>query len=339
MFRFASLVAFVASEDYEAAFQQFANRFEKVYSENERAERLAIFTANLQFIEVENAKGTNSYSLGVTPLADRTFDEFKASMKTFKRPRDKISRTTYELKNSILPDDVDWVRDGAVEPVQNQGQCGSCWAFSAVGALEAARAREGEGLMKLSEQHILDCDGADFRCHGGWMDNAFEFVKQNGLCTEESYSYKCLHAGSDECKKSACHTNCTYGIRPGEVTGLIDIPSNDEHAFREALAQQPMAVAIEADTRVFQFYTGGILTSEACGTSLDHGVLVVGYGVDNGTTYFKVKNSWGSNWGEHGFIRLGQGDKRHGGICGILKSASFPLYRPLSKQVQKTVIA
>eukprot|EP00397_Hematodinium_sp_SG-2012_P054312 GEMP01065390.1.p1 GENE.GEMP01065390.1~~GEMP01065390.1.p1 ORF type:complete len:301 (+),score=65.51 GEMP01065390.1:70-972(+) len=300
MFRLASLMAVACATDFEAEFQKFAIKFDKVYSVIERAERLAIFTANLLFIEAENAKGTNSYSLGVTPFADRTPDEFKARMKTFKRPS-KLSRTPYEFKNSPIPDEVDWVKKGAVNPVQDQGQCGSCWSFSAVGGLEGARAVFGEGLLKLSEEFIMDCDDKDYKCEGGWMDNAFDFVKENGLCTEDSYSYKCADEESEECQESRCEKhNCTYGILPGEVTGLVDISPRNLAAFKEALAQQPLSIAIEADTSVFQFYTGGVVTSEGCGTSLDHGVLAVGYGVDDGTAYFKVKNSWGPKWGEHG---------------------------------------
>merc|ERR1719272_1151662 len=146
------------------------------------------------------------------------------------------------------------------------------------------------------------------------MDQAFGWVGQNGLCLEEADSYKCADATSSECTNSQCPTSCTQVLKSGDVTGHTDVEQT-EGALEAAVAKQPVSVAIEADKMVFQHYTGGILTSSACGSSLDHGVLAVGYGTDNGQKYWKVKNSWGTSFGEDGYIRIAKGKASEGGEC------------------------
>lgn len=222
------------------------------------------------------------------------------------------------------PDSVDWVAKGAVTSVKNQAQCGSCWTFSTTGALEGAAFVAGRGLTSLSEQNILDCDKGGNKCQGGSMDQAFGWVKENGICSEADDAYKCADQDSDMCKKSQCPTNCTQVLKAGDVTGHTDVEST-EGALEAAVAKQPVSVAIEADKAVFQHYTGGILTDSACGETLDHGVLVVGYGTDKGQKYWKVKNSWGTSFGEAGYIRIEKGKSTDGGECGIRQMASFPI--------------
>jgi len=148
------------------------------------------------------------------------------------------------------------------------------------------------------------------------MDYGFEFVIKNGLCSESAYPYK---AEDGTCKKSSC----TPTIKAGLVSGYKDVPADDEAALKSAVSQQPVSVAIEADTSVFQFYTSGVITSSGCGTNLDHGVLVVGYGSKNGTPYWKVKNSWGSNWGQNGYVLI-ERNAGGAGICGIASQPSYP---------------
>ena len=197
-------------------------------------------------------------------------------------------------------------------------QCvGSCWSFSTTGALEGAWKIAGNPLTSFSEQQFVDCDKVDSGCSGGLMDNAFKFAEANAICTEDSYPYK---ARAGTCAASSC----TVGLPKGDVTGYKDVSKDDEQALMEAVNQQPVSIAIEADKMAFQSYRSGIL-STTCGSSLDHGVLLVGYGSENGKDYWKVKNSWGTTYGEDGYVRLFRG-KGGAGECGLLSGPpSYPV--------------
>jgi C1A family cysteine protease len=196
--------------------------------------------------------------------------------------------------------------------VKNQQQCGSCWAFSSTGALEGAFKIAGNALTSLSEEDLVQCNSVtDSGCQGGLMDNAFNWVQQNGICSESAYPYTSGGGVTGTCKKG-CSTVMT-------ITGHTDVPSRNEAALKQAVSQQPVSVAIEADKSAFQLYSGGILDNSACGTNLDHGVLVVGYGTE-GKDYWKVKNSWGASWGEQGYIRM----VRNKNQCGISQQPSYP---------------
>merc|ERR1712224_602099 len=230
----------------------------------------------------------------------------------------------FKATGAELPDSVDWVDGGAVSPVKDQGSCGSCWAFSTVGSLEGRAAIATGDLQQFSEQQFVDCDKdfGDEGCNGGLMDNAFKYLMQSkGACTEESYGYKG--------RGGACQIDsCSIGLPASSVTGFQDVDGN-EKALEEAVAQGPVSVAVEADT-VFQFYARGIVKTNFCGANLDHGVTAVGYGVENGVKYWKVKNSWGKMWGESGYIRLKKG-KGGKGQCGILSGP--PSYPVISSSV------
>merc|ERR1712080_44130 len=212
-------------------------------------------------------------------------------------------------------------------PVKNQGQCGSCWSFSTTGALEGAWEIATGKLVSLSEQQFVDCDTKDSGCQGGLMDYAFAYAEKNAICTESSYKYT---ATDGTCKASTC----TTGIPKGGVTGFKDVAADDEQALMDAVAQQPVSIAIEADKSVFQLYASGVLTGR-CGSSLDHGVLAVGYGTESGQAYWKVKNSWGSSWGDEGYVKIFRG-KSGAGECGIL--AGPPSYPVVSAAVAGIVV-
>jgi hypothetical protein len=217
---------------------------------------------------------------------------------------------------SDLADSLDWVAKGAVTPLKNQLHCGSCWAFSATGALEGAYYLASGKLVSLSEEDLVQCDTAyDQGCRGGLMDKAFEFVKKNGIASEADYPYTSGGGVTGSCNSRVEHRPAVL------ITGYTDVPSGNENALKTAVSQQPVSVSIEADRTAFQHYSGGVLDNPACGRNLDHGVLVVGYGTDSATgkDYWKVKNSWGANWGEHGYIRM----VRNKDQCGI---SSGPLY-------------
>jgi len=231
--------------------------------------------------------------------------------------------------NDTLPQSVDWVKDGAVTPVKNQGQCGSCWAFSAVGSIEGALFQKNGELVSLSEQHLVDCDKQDMGCNGGIMDNAFAFEEyEGGLCSEEDYPY----AGRQtECQDQSCED-----VPGSRIASFVDVEQKSTAALMEALSQQPVSVAIDAGGLAFQFYKSGVFDFR-CGSNLDHGVLAVGYGTeidedvpdDDGKDYWLVKNSWGPDWGDAGYIKLArsEGDSMEmkGGKCGVLLMPSRPI--------------
>jgi C1A family cysteine protease len=216
------------------------------------------------------------------------------------------------------PESWDWRKRGVVTSVKNQGKCGSCWSFSAAGALEGAWAISTNQLFNFSEQQLMDCSRCygNMACNGGLMDNAFEYAIDNGMCKLEDVPYD---AQSEFCTQTV--KNC---VKVARFNQCFSIPANNERLLREAVYRSPVAVSIEADTKTFQFYKGGILDSSNCGTELDHGALAVGYGEEDGNKYWIVKNSWGADWGETGYIRIGRSDSEDSeGVCGIAKDASF----------------
>jgi C1A family cysteine protease len=291
---------------------------------------------NHLYIEQVNARNL-TYRLAHNRFSDMNVDEFAEWVHTNAGYRGHVlkdvdpyylRRRNHVLTNDNLPESIDWTEMGAVSPVKDQGQCGSCWSFSATGALEGAYAIKSGKIISLSEQQLVDCDnlahgGKDHGCNGGLMDNAFAWITKNyGLCTDEDYPYV---SGTTQ-TANACKTTCfpVSGTRPAK---FVDVTPNDDNALMTAVSLQPVSVAIEADQRDFQLYSSGVFTG-VCGTNLDHGVLVVGYGTSNdGTDFYKVKNSWSVSWGSQGYIYLGRGPKYNGGAgqCGILMEASFPV--------------
>ncbi|MED6184654.1 hypothetical protein PIB30_049599 [Stylosanthes scabra] len=301
--------------------EQWMVKHGKVYNDAaEKEKRFLIFKKNVEFIESFNAAGNKPYKLGVNHLTDLTIEEFKASRNGFKKPQynEFIKTPSFKYENvSDVPASVDWRKKGAVTPVKNQGQCGSCWAFSTIAATEGIHEITTGKLISLSEQELVDCDtkGEDQGCEGGYMEDGFEFIiKNGGITSEAKYPYK---AAEGKCPPRA-------KIPPvAKITGYEKVRANSEEALQKAVAKQPVSVYIDAGDGSFMFYSSGIFTGE-CGTQLDHGVTAVGYGIAKGTEYWLVKNSWGVEWGEKGYVRMKKGIAAKEGLCGIAMDASYP---------------
>lgn len=226
------------------------------------------------------------------------------------------SEPTETILTTLLgaPVSMDWRQSGAVTSVKNQGSCGSCYSFAATAALEGAFKVKTGTLVDLSTQQLLDCTSGygNMGCSGGLMSNCFNYLKSYKMQTLSSYPYIGY--------KSTCKYNSANG--KFNVLSYVNILKGDVAAHMNALVNGPVAVAMAASSSVVSQYRSGIISSTACGTGLNHGVTMVGYGTENGTNYWIVKNSWGSNWGESGYFRILKSSTNGVGICGILSLSS-----------------
>jgi len=330
-FCFAAISA--ALPNYERLFNDWVSEFRVQFRDAvHRETSFRNWVSNHLFIEKTNSEN-KSFVLGHNQFSGMNTTEFVqwvrggvdlANVEFFRIG--SFGEPTFEIA-AILPSSVDWTSRGAVTPVKDQGQCGSCWSFSTTGALEGAFAIKTGTLALFSEQQLVDCDtfgngGRDHGCGGGLMDNAFQWImKNNGLCSESDYPY----VSGTTMKAGACQKTCK-NLAGSDIIKYVDVEPNSDAAMMTAVAQQPVSVAIEADQREFQLYKSGVFTAN-CGTNLDHGVLVVGYGTEGGKDFYKIKNSWSSSWGENGYIRIGRGDNYNNGNgqCGVLMQASYPI--------------
>jgi C1A family cysteine protease len=303
--------------EQEHAFMQFIAEHRRHYGTKEEYEyRLELFTELYNFVKEHNAEESHTFTVGINKFADFSPIERKQLLGYIAKT-DGLDQVTY-LDESATADSIDWRQKGAVNAVKDQGQCGSCWSFATVASVEGITAITTGTLPSLSEQQLVDCAGGRYLnqgCNGGNADWAFKYIESNPLTTEANYAYT---AKDGTCNSSKVSQG-KYGVK-----NYVDVSRNNPTQLAAAVSQQPVAIAIEADTYSFQSYTGGIYNSDKCGTQLDHAVTVVGYGSESGQDYWIVRNSWGSSWGENGYIRIAKSNTTGAGICGINKQPSYP---------------
>ena len=276
---------------------------------------LSGYDKNMDFIKKHNSLDS-PYKVGENQFINQSYINGTTNQ-SMKYIPSNYSNTNI-ITHKKAPKEINWVTKGAVSPVKNQLDCGSCWAFSAGEAIEGEWFLKKHDLYNVSEQELVDCSSytGNMGCSGGTMDNAFMYVVQNGLCLNSSYPYSALDG---QCNNQTC-------VKKVHVDTFYDVPKNDETQVERAVAKQPVSVAIQANLQSFQLYSHGIYNDPDCGDELDHGVLVVGYGYDPlyNMSYWLVKNSWGSQWGENGYIRMAKNIESPEGQCGIAMDASYP---------------
>ncbi|KAK9150499.1 hypothetical protein Syun_008808 [Stephania yunnanensis] len=305
-------------------WKAFHGRVYKDAFENEK--RFNVFKENVKYLEQFNKVVNHTYKLSVNEFADLTNEEFKVSHNGYdivRRSEEKLPRaasSSFKYENvKGMPSTMDWRAKGVVTPVKDQGRCESCWAFSAVAATEGIHKIKTGELISLSEQELVDCATNDVTrgCNGGLMEDAFRYIISNrGLNTETKYPYNEA--------EGTCNAYKANSIHAAQITGYEEVPANNEAALLNAVANQPVSVAIDASGSHFQFYSSGVFTG-SCGTQLNHAVTIVGYGVSHeGTKYWLAKNSWGTSWGESGYMRIQRDVDAEEGLCGLAMLASYP---------------
>jgi len=276
--------------------------------------KLHVFSENMQYIERHNSDPTHTFQLKMNQFGDLTHKEFSNQYLGGipKRKRDHVQT----LPAVELPVSWDWVAKGAVTPVENQDQCGSCYAFSVTGSVEGCHFINTGVLVQASAQNILDCtyNNGNDGCNGGLFDPSYQYImSNNGIDSEACYPYTAQDNPTCMYNKSCCVST---------VSGFVDVPSGDENALQQAVYINPAAIALDASQTSFQFYSNGVYYDPGCSnTSVDHSALAVGWGVDSGNEYWNVKNSWGVSWGMKGYIWMSRNRQDN---CGIASEASYP---------------
>ncbi|THD18101.1 Cysteine protease [Fasciola hepatica] len=304
-------------------WHEWKRMYNKEYNGVDDAHRRNIWEENVKHIQEHNIRhdlGLVKYTLGLNQFTDMTFEEFKATyLSGIPHASDMLSHgIPYEANDRAVPESIDWREFGYVSEVKDQRQCGSCWAFSTTGAMEGQYMKNQRTYVSFSEQQLVDCSGDydNHGCNGGKTENTFEYLKEYGLETESSYPYKAVDGP------------CKYDSRLGvaKVTGYYTVDSGDELELKNLVGVKgPVAVAVDVEFD-FMMYRSGIFKSPACSSdALNHAVLVVGYGTQNDTDYWIVKNSWGWWWGEDGYIRMA---RNRDNMCGIASLASVPMVEP-----------
>ncbi|ESO83555.1 hypothetical protein LOTGIDRAFT_133240 [Lottia gigantea] len=304
-------------------WEQFKADYVRDYkSDLEERERREIWEANYDYINEHNKladSGHHTFWLGVNKFADMTNEEFRKVHNTYRKTVHKLTESISNRRADIteLPTEVDWRKKGYVGPVPNEGQCGACWAFSALGALEGQHFKKTGKLVTLSAQNLMDCSQKEgnYGCEGGLMDSAFLYIKKNnGVDTEVSYPYKAMNG---KCQFKRADVGAT-------LSRYVDIPKGNEQALQKSIAEVgPISTAIDASNPSFQFYTKGVYYEPNCKSDqLDHANVATGYGVYNNTEYYMVREVFGLDYGMNGYIMMSRNRNNN---CGIATASSYPI--------------
>lgn len=287
---FAVALCFHTEDEYKFLWGKWTQEHNKAYSNEEAVYRYNVFKNNLDFIEQHNAKKLG-YTLAMNQFGDLSHEEFKALYLSAPMEPNTNARM-YVNSGMKAPASWDWRDHGAVTPIKDQGQCGSCYAFSAVATIEGAHAIKTGQLIQLSEQQIVDCSTSygNEGCNGGLMTSSLRYVIDNkGIDTMACYPYKAVES---KCKFDPKCVGAT-------ISGMYNITAGSEEDLADAVANKgPVSIAIDASHMSFQFYSSGVYDEKSCSPSnLDHGVTAVGYGTDSKSSknYWIVKNSWSDN--------------------------------------------
>lgn len=309
---FATLAVAAAgmSQEVKDAFDRFSVEHGKNYSADEIEFRRTVFADNLARVSKQNDEhilAGGEAVFGITKFMDLTPEEFKAQYLTYRQKAPAANVVT--PSKAGMAADVDWRTQGAVTKVKDQGQCGSCWAFSATEAIESYSFLNGDKLQELSPQQINSCDKTDGGCNGGNTETAYRYVESaGGITTEAEYPYTSGSGRTGTCEISGK----TMAVK---INGFTSVRSGEDN-LQAALNDGPVSVCLAAEA--FQTYNSGIL--KTCRGQVDHCVQAVGY--DSGNNYWIVRNSWGTGWGESGFIRIEMGKD----LCKISDDVTFPTF-------------
>ncbi|XP_052656973.1 procathepsin L-like isoform X2 [Harpia harpyja] len=309
----------------EEAWEGWKSLHAKEYPAETEATRREVWEKNLRRIQQHNweeTQGQHAFRLAMNHYGDLTDEEFNQLLNGFTPVWREKPAPLFQASAALkTPVEVDWRAKGYVTPVKNQGHCGSCWAFSATGALEGLVFNRTGNLTVLSEQNLIDCSRklGNNGCHGGYMTHAFQYVHDNGgLNSEHVYPYTAMDTSS-----------CRYNPqdRAANCSAIWLVAQGSEEALEQAVVTVgPVSVAVDASSFHFHFYKSGIFSSMFCSQRVNHGMLAVGYGTSQergrNVSYWILKNSWSEVWGEQGYIRLLKGTDNQ---CGVANQASFPV--------------
>ena len=294
------LLSFISSKvqltlNDERQFLQWMRMNNNFYTGDEYHFRLGIFLSNARYCQEFNRKKGLTFHLGVNKFSCHTPAEYKSILGA-KQIQNKVLRNTISTKKLDIPDSFDWRDKGVVNAIKDQADCGSCWAFSAITTSESAYAITTGNLFHFSEQNLIDCSPC-WGCSGGWPLDALNFVmevQRGQFMSEDDYPYRALD----------CACQLDYSKLIGKITSIQMVKDGDENDLKEKVATYGVAsVCISAGNTPFMSYSGGILDNDDC-AEIDHAVAVVGYGTENGVDFWIVRNSWGSSWGENGYVRM-----------------------------------
>lgn len=311
----ATACALDASE-YE--FMQYLSKHGKMYETVEEfLMRKEVFLQKDIEIRAHNSRPAN-FTLGHNKFSDWRAEEMQVMLgekESLESSNAYCKEPDESYFNAKVPDSVNWVEAGMTTPVKDQGACGSCWTFATTGTVEAANAIFGSGLVSLSEQQLVDCVTVDDGCNGGMTYDAYTYLMTANAYLEDDYAYTA--------KDGVCHYKAS---KASDITlsTYVCVQPQTPASMKVAVAQQPVAISVDAGSTVFHNYSGGVLDSTACGINTNHAISIVGYGTDedSGLEYWLVRNSWGSDWGVDGYIKIAitEGD----GICAINHRPLYP---------------